>query len=106
MAEVMADEGHDVRSAANGAAALDAIASWQPDVIVLDLMMPGMDGEEFRRRQRADRIASEARVLIVSAAYDLESVAKRLEADAWVAKPFRLFEIIEAVERLVPDPGP
>lgn len=103
LAEVMADEGHDVRSAADGHGALAAMNRWDPDVIVLDLMMPGMDAEELRRRQRTDGVASDARVLIVSAAYDLASAAERLDADAWLAKPFRLFEVIEAVERLLPD---
>ncbi len=103
LAEVMADEGHDVRAAADGHAALDAMTGWEPHVIVLDLMMPGMDGAEFRRRQQTHHLAADARVLIVSAAYDLPSAAARLEADAWLAKPFRLLEIIEAVERLVPE---
>ncbi len=101
--EVMADEGHEVRSAADGRGALEAMDRWDPDVIVLDLMMPGMDAEELRRRQRADHVALDARVLIVSAAYDLPSAAERIGADAWLAKPFRLFEVIDAVDRLLPD---
>ena len=105
LAEVMSDEGHEVRSAADGQAALDVLAQWEPDVILLDLMMPRMDADEFRRRQRVDALASGARVLIVSAARDVESAAARLEADGWLAKPFRLLEVIEAVERLVPDRG-
>ncbi len=105
LSEVMSDEGHEVRSAADGQAALDAMDHWEPDVILLELMMPRMDADEFRRRQRADAIASGARVLVVSAARDVASAAERIEADAWLAKPFRLLEVIEAVNRLVRDRG-
>jgi len=105
LAEVMTDGGHDVRSAADGQAALDAMDHWEPDVILLDLMMPRMDADEFRRRQRADALASEARVLVISAARDVASAAERIEADAWLAKPFRLMEVIESVHRLVHDRG-
>jgi CheY-like chemotaxis protein len=103
LVEVLGDEGHEVLSAANGHVALEMLAAWEPDLIVLDLMMPFMDAHEFRRRQRADGLAAEARVLIVSAARDLAAAADRLGADAWLAKPFRLLEVIEAVDRLVHD---
>lgn len=105
LTEVMSDEGHEVRSAGDGQAALDVLNVWEPDVILLDLMMPRMDADEFRRRQRADALAAGARVLIVSAARDVASAAERLGADGWLVKPFRLLEVIEAVERLVPDRG-
>lgn len=101
LAEVMLDEGHEVRAAANGKAALEALDSWQPDLIILDLMMPLMDAYEFRRRQRAQGMAPEARVLILSAARDLGVAASRIGADAWIGKPFRLGEVIRAVERLL-----
>lgn len=101
LVEVMGDEGHEVRAASNGEAALELLAAWEPDLIVLDLMMPLMDAYEFRRRQRAGGLAGDARVLILSAARDLEAAADRIGADAWLAKPFRLLEVIEAVDRLV-----
>ena len=100
LVEIMADEGHEVRGAANGQAALDQLAVWEPDVIVLDLMLPLVDAYEFRRRQRGDGLADGAKVLILSAARDLEAAADHIGADAWLAKPFRLLEVIEAVERL------
>lgn len=99
--EVMRDEGYEVRAAANGRAALDALEEWEPGLIILDLMMPLMDAYEFRRRQQAEGLAAGARVLILSAARDLEGAAARIGADAWLAKPFRLLEVIEAVDRLV-----
>lgn len=101
LVEVLGDEGYDVRSASNGRAALEALDQWEPDVIVLDLMMPLMDAFEFRRHQVAADLAPQSRVLILSAARDLETAAEQIGADAWMAKPFRLLEVIEIVERLV-----
>ena len=101
LVEVLLDERYEVRPAANGHAALHLLGEWEPDVIVLDLMMPLMDAYDFRRHQREAGLAAEARVLIVSAARDLHVAAERIGADAWIAKPFRLLEMIEVVERLV-----
>ncbi len=105
LVEVMRDEGHEVRSAANGHVALDALDGWEPGLIILDLMMPLMDAYEFRRRQQAEGLAGDARVLILSAARDLEHAAESIGADAWLAKPFRLLDVIEAVDRLVSEPA-
>src|SRR5581483_10950225 len=52
LAAVLTDEGFDVRQAANGKEALAVLERWQPDAILLDLMMPVMDGWTFRREQR------------------------------------------------------
>lgn len=101
LVEVMADEGHEVRQAANGREALDTMDGWEPNVIILDLMMPLMDAYEFRDHQRRYAAAIDARLLILSAARDIEVAAERLEASAWVAKPFRLSDVIGTVDRLL-----
>lgn len=101
--EVMIDEGHEVRSAGNGLAALELLETWTPELIILDLMMPFMDAYEFRVRQRGRDLAPDARILILSAARDLQGAADRIAADAWLPKPFRLSEVIETVDRLLQD---
>ncbi|MDQ2689017.1 MAG: response regulator [Chloroflexota bacterium] len=101
LGEVMADEGHDVRLASNGADALERLEDWDPDLVILDLMMPHMDAYEFRRRQQRLGAAASAKVLILSAARDLESASSRLEADAWLGKPFTLGEMMDTVSRLL-----
>lgn len=103
LVEVMADEGHEVRPASNGREALDALDAWTPHLIVLDLMMPHMDAYEFRKHQLERGLAADARILILSAARDLERAAAVIGADACIGKPFRLLEVIEAVDRLVHD---
>ncbi len=105
LVEVLTEEGHEVRSAPNGAIALLQLRGWDADVIVLDIMTPVMDAFEFRRRQLAQEVAAEARVLILSAGRELHRAAERIGADAWLPKPFRLVDVIETVERLADEPA-
>ena len=105
LAEVLVDEGHEVRAAAHGDEALDHLDGWVPDLILLDVMMPTMDAYEFRRRQRLRGIAPEAQTLVISAARDIEAAAARLDADEWITKPFLLREVLDAVDRLLEAPG-
>lgn len=101
LAEVLTDDGHDVRMASDGEAALEAIRDWKPEVIVLDLMMPKMDGYAFRALQRDLPGGAPPKILILSAARDVESAAAELDADGWLVKPFRLDEILSAVDELL-----
>ncbi len=105
LAEVFIDEGHEVRAAAHGDEALDHLDDWEPDLILLDLMMPTMDAYEFRERQRQLGVAPRAQTLVISAAHDIEVAAERLGADAWIAKPFLLDEVVGAVDRLLEKPA-
>jgi CheY-like chemotaxis protein len=103
--EVIADVGHEVRLAANGHEALAQIADWPVELIVLDLMMPLMDAYEFRVRQRREALAPDPKVLVLSASPDVEEAAGKLEATAWLSKPFNLGVMLEVVDRLL-DPAP
>jgi CheY-like chemotaxis protein len=101
LAEVLVDEGHEVRSAAHGHEALVHLYGWEPHVILLDLMMPTMDAFEFREQQLEQGIAVDAQTIVISAAPDLEAAAERLHADDWIAKPFGLNEVVAVVDRLL-----
>ena len=81
LAEILGDEGYEVRCAAHGGEAMQQLAGWEPDLILLDLMMPTVDAYGFRAEQRRRGIASGARILVLSAARDLESAALDLEAE-------------------------
>jgi CheY-like chemotaxis protein len=105
LAEVIGDDGHEVRTADNGGTALEVIGGWEPDLIVLDLMMPHMDAFAFRERHRRMPGAAATRVLVLSAARDVEAAAGRLAADAWVAKPFALADVLGVIERLLAGDG-
>ncbi len=101
LAEVLADEGHEVRVAQDGEEALGAIEGWTPEIIVLDLMMPRMDGYEFRARQRDLPAHPPAKILLLSAARDVQLAAQELGADGWLVKPFGLQEVLSSVEEIL-----
>jgi CheY-like chemotaxis protein len=86
---LLEDEGYQVRTAADGVAALDVLQSWQPDLIVLDLMMQRMDGPRFVAEQRR-RTGTNPPLVLLSAHRDLDAEGAGLGALAVVRKPFDL----------------
>jgi CheY-like chemotaxis protein len=92
------DVGFDVRSAWNGEVGLELVEVSLPDVIVLDLEMPVMDGRTFYRELR--RRGLRMPVLILSA-YGARKAQRELQADAAVQKPFSSDDLIDKLERLV-----
>ena len=94
-------EGYAVASARNGAEALAVLDSLRPDVIILDLMMPVMDGVEFRRRL-SEHPASDIPVIVISADRDAARKAASMQVDAFLAKPFDLDDLLSTVGRFAP----
>jgi CheY-like chemotaxis protein len=93
----------DVVEAADGPAALlllEAIMGRGPDAVVLDIMMPGIDGIEVCRRIDHDRI----KVIMLSARDDpaTRDQAAKAGADAYITKPFSAIELLDALEKLTP----
>src|SRR5918911_4570585 len=85
----LADAGYDVLEAADGAAALDLIGTSQPDVILLDMLMPLMDGWEFARLYH-ETPGPHAPIVVVTAARDAAARSNQINAAGCLAKPFRL----------------
>ena len=85
----------DVHVAFDGQAALDALDGWPPDLILLDLNMPVMPGDEFAVRYR-QLPGPHAQVVLLTSAGDGAEVADRLEARSFVSKPFD-FSVLAAV---------
>lgn len=97
LATALGDEGYAVRVAADGQAALTAIRAWRPDVIVLDLMMPVMDGAAFRTAQRSTAEAAQIPIIILSAAHEVHARAGALSPAAVFTKPFDLGALLDAI---------
>jgi DNA-binding response OmpR family regulator len=100
LAEALADEGYDVRTAGNGREALAILHVWRPDLILLDLMMPEMDGWAFRAEQRTLPEASMVPVIVLSATRDLDAKTRDLEPAQVFSKPFDLELLLGTIERL------
>ena len=94
-------EGFAVRCAVNGADALRVARRWRPDVILLDLAMPVMDGYAFRAAQLLDPVLAAIPVICVSGRHDAEQAARDLQLAGCVPKPFALAELIRRVQDLV-----
>lgn len=97
LCELLEAEGFVVSQAENGRAALDSLleAHTLPTVILLDLMMPIMDGEQFRREQLADERLSHIPIVIMSAARDIAEVGGRMQAFAVLKKPMSIDLLVE-----------
>jgi adenylate cyclase len=83
-------DGHDVRAAANGAEALDLFAEGSIDIVLLDIVMPELDGIQVLERLKATPAWSHVPVIMISAVDETESVVRCIEtgADDYLAKPF------------------
>jgi two-component system response regulator ResD len=113
LARYLERAGYEARVVEDGLTALDAVAERSPDLIVLDLMLPGMDGLEVMRRVRER--PGRACAIILLTARDQESdriVGLRLGADDYVVKPFSPAELVARVDAVlrrvdtVPDEEP
>ena len=101
LTEALELEGYAVRSASNGAEACELVRHFRPSAIVLDLMMPVMNGWEFLEHCRRDTDCSATPVLVISAHSKLPQEAANLGVKACIAKPFDLDVLLGAVDRIV-----
>ncbi len=97
---VLADAGYRVRTAADGRAALARCAEEMPALVLLDMRMPGMNGWEFAREFRA-RYGRACPIVVVTAAENARRRAEEVGADAWLAKPFDLEDVLALVARFL-----
>jgi CheY-like chemotaxis protein len=98
----LALEGFDVLTASNGRHALLKLNEIHPALILLDLMMPVMDGVEFRRQQREEPRLRDIPVVCLSARHDARERASELGFAAFLSKPFDLDTVIAAVRQICP----
>jgi two-component system, OmpR family, alkaline phosphatase synthesis response regulator PhoP len=94
-------DGYEVRVAEDGRKAITAAAEWDPHLILLDLMLPGMDGYQVLQNIRAN--GSRVPVIILSAKGEEADKVRgfRLDADQYVTKPFGILELLERVAALL-----
>jgi two-component system, chemotaxis family, chemotaxis protein CheY len=101
VADALEDEGYQVLTASNGQEALEQVESRPPDAIVLDLMMPILDGWGFLEACRSRQLCQDIPILVMSAYRRLAETAPDLKVRACIAKPFELDVLLGAVERLL-----
>jgi DNA-binding response OmpR family regulator len=94
-------EGYDVRIADDGRKAIATAHDWEPDLILLDLMLPGVDGYHVLQQIRGN--GNRVPVIILSAKGEEADKVRgfRLDADQYVTKPFGILELLERVAALL-----
>jgi CheY-like chemotaxis protein len=98
---VLDDLGYPVTAAGSGREALEVLRTDPaPDVILLDLRMPDMDGRAFRHEQQSDSSLSQIPCVIVSGSREVEEEARSLGAAAVLAKPFRVQTLLDSIDRV------
>ena len=99
--ELLEEEGYVVEGVRDGAEALRNLkaAKTLPGLIILDIMMPGMNGFEFRQAQEADPSLAHIPVVVMTADAHAEAKKLKLGAQALLKKPLQIEELIRIVER-------
>jgi two-component system response regulator PrrA len=100
MREVLRDSGYSVATARHGAAALELVKRTSPEVILLDLTMPFMDGWSFVSQYR--RNGRGTRIVLVTANAQAPDIARSLGADDFIAKPFTIDDLVMVVAGQLP----
>ena len=100
MAQLLTLEGYQIETVANGREALDYLTDApRPDVILLDLMMPIMDGWEFRRRQQSDPALADVPVIVLTALDQAQARATDLNGVDFLKKPLDFDRLLDLVRR-------
>ena len=95
--QALEDEGYDVRGAADGREALASVRTLQPDLIMLDVRMPGVDGWQVLDELRS-AAGEQTPVVVMTAEYTGQDRALQSGAQGYLAKPFELGELISCVD--------
>jgi CheY-like chemotaxis protein len=100
LTDVLTEEGYQVATAANGQEALDYLRQNEPPcLILLDMMMPIMDGPAFRAAQRNDPALTDIPVIVMTAGMSRERLETLIEADEYILTPFGIDALLDMVQR-------
>jgi len=98
LSEILELEGYPIQTATNGLEALQEVERCCPDVVLLDMRMPVLDGWGFAREIQQRRIA--LHILVMTAAQDAKAWAEEIRADGYVPKPFQVSRLLGELARL------
>jgi CheY-like chemotaxis protein len=101
LADALSEYGYRVECAHDGAVAMARLESERPAAIILDLLMPEMDGLEFLGSRRDNRALSNIPVIVLTGQRGMTSKARALDADIVLEKPVKLLMLVEAIHQLV-----
>ncbi|SFE61931.1 response regulator [Alteribacillus iranensis] len=99
--EVLGKEGYEIFEASTGMEALDMLENIAPDIMLLDIKIPGMDGIEILKEWKKRKIACQTRVILMTAYGELDTIkeAKQYVPSSYLTKPFDIDLVREKVEK-------
>ena len=104
LSAILTTEGYEVQSADSGAAAIEVLKTFQPDLILLDMMMPGMSGRETCEKLRKDPQTKNIKIAFLTVAKFSEtgiSTLKEMGVVDYITKPFENEDLIKRVKKIV-----
>ena len=95
-------EGYNVISAFDGMEAIEKIESERPDLVILDLMLPGIDGYKVCNRIKKNEELKDIPIIILSARdFENENIEEKILADMLMQKPFNTEKLLKAIDNLI-----
>ena len=106
ISEVLTRNGYEPLMAYSGASALELVRTHRPELVVLDIMMPGLDGFEVCKKIKADPAYRDTKIVMLTAKTKAADIQAGLAAgaDAYFTKPFKIAELSAKIKQLL-DPG-
>lgn len=98
---ILEETGHTIISEANSLNVKSVIDAQKPDLIILDLWMPVLSGDQILKTLRSNSNYKDLPVIIISASRDGQQIANESKADAFIAKPFDYDQILNVVDNLI-----
>ena len=100
---LLTSKGYEVRGVPNGLAALEALKEEKPDLILLDIMLPEIDGFEVCRRIKSDPASKHIPIIMLTAKKSREDMTRgeQVGADWYITKPFKSAMVIETIQRFL-----
>jgi two-component system, OmpR family, alkaline phosphatase synthesis response regulator PhoP len=105
--QLMLEQEHEVRRAGDGLQALESIGDHRPDIVILDVMLPALDGFRMLNRLRSNPEQRDVKVILLTALSEAVDMVLGLElgADFYLTKPFEPEDLLALVQKLDPRPG-
>ncbi len=103
ISEFITSAGYDAEVARDGQDAIVKARQFQPDLVIMDLMLPRLTGGEAASQLKQDALTSRIPIVGISAVADVTALAELLPLDAVVPKPFDLDDLLAAIERHLPE---
>jgi len=100
---LLASRGYEVKGVGDGQAALDVVTTMKPDLLLLDIMLPKIDGFEVCRQIKANEETRHILVVLLTVKNSNEDFAKgkQVGADYYITKPFKSAKVIKTIQRLL-----